>query len=115
MFCPAGRWGGLDVLRWSRRVVLLLLIAKVVAAPFALRPAPANYPSHIRVVVRICAWPVHQTGFTSPELTEGGELGIETRLPCEDSLRLAAPSFTLDDGSSFMDDYTRRAIARPRC
>lgn len=99
----------------AQRVLFLLLVTRVVAAPIALHPSPVDHPSELRMVVRVCAWPAPTAGAASTGLTQGQICGVETWLHSPRSRHLAVPTPLPSCGLFPTDGYTRRSIARLRC
>src|SRR5437763_970559 len=72
-----------------KRFLLLLLAVRVIAAPIALQPAPADDPDRSVVVVRRCAWPARPSGVASVRITEGRDGRVEPASPGPRVLRSA--------------------------
>ncbi|WP_406697925.1 hypothetical protein V5E97_03645 [Singulisphaera sp. Ch08] len=100
-----------------KKGLLFLLVARVVAAPIALRPASVNDPSQNGLVVRVCSWPVQHVRTASDKLTVGeGMAKPEADCPPPGSARLDILfSPCVRHGLSPSDAYIRRSIARLRC
>ena len=43
-----------------RRILILFFMLRMIAAPFAVRPAPIKSPSSLNVIMRVCAWPAQR-------------------------------------------------------
>lgn len=97
-----------------KRVVLLLLVLRVAAAPIALRPMPTN-PVRVVMVVRVCAWPVHQARVTSAKLTEGRDDQVVPVSPAPLVPRSVPPTTAADWPLSFLHDDSRRLLSCLRC
>lgn len=100
-----------------KKALLFLLVARVVAAPIALRPASVDDPAKNGLVVRVCSWPVLQVRTASDKLTVGeGMAKPEADCPPPGSTRLDIKSSPCTrHGLSPVDAYSRRSIARLRC
>ena len=47
------------------KVLTVLLMLRMIAAPVAVRPALATTNAHLNVIVRVCAWPAERAGRSS--------------------------------------------------
>lgn len=98
------------------KAIQFLLIARVLAAPVALRPATGEDASGAVLVVRVCAWPAHQSRVTSASITEGRDGGGAPSAPAVSRTRRTAhPATAADRPLCPFDDYARRSLWRLRC
>src|SRR5947209_4676162 len=96
-----------------RGTVLLPLIARVVAAPIALRRPPVGDPSRGPRVVRVCSWPLPTFLSRSDKLT----IGDMTDAPEADPMRPGSSHLNTKSSPCIHplppgDTYARRSIAR---
>lgn len=98
------------------KAIQFLLIARVVAAPVALRPTADEGPPQSAVVIRRCAWPAQACRITSVRITEGGD--GPPRLTSPASVvpgRAVSAAAAADRPPRPSDDDTRRALWHLRC
>ena len=98
------------------KVLQLLLIARVLAAPVALRPAEGDSHWQTLVVARACAWAAHQSQIGVHKIDEGQKLEAVAPLPAchEPVLRSLSPA-TADCRLILLPGDAPRSPARLRC
>jgi len=100
----------------ARAAVLFLLVARVIAAPIALRPGTVDVPLQGGLVVRVCAWLVQKTWSISDKLTIGeGTDAPDAVLPTPGPPRPRSASSPRLDSLAPSDEYARRSIGSLRC
>lgn len=108
----------MHLLRGMTRILVLLLILRVLAAPIAARPD--SYRPHPKAgfIVRVCAWPVQRSD-TSAIHVPGNSDGANTAMfPVTTGRAIAflTPARRLDRlALSLHDPSSRRLIDSPRC
>lgn len=95
------------------RIVPLLLVARVIAAPVALRPTVE--PSGCPLVIRVCAWPVQPSGASPRVELEGREANLGAVSLSAGSPVHAIPPCIRPNRPLGLDAYEKRALGRPRC
>lgn len=107
-----------------RRTLILFLMLRMIAAPFAVRPAPIKSPSSLNIIMRVCAWPAQKPsrndgeGFlcrTPGMLPKFTSHGMNAR---PESLRvsgLLGGRFARSGQDPSLTTDQRRIIDSPRC
>jgi hypothetical protein len=79
------------------RIILLLLIVRMIAAPVAQRPTNTRHRSSSGLVLRVCSWPAQVAQSTSIRLAEGLDgsapsLAFLSPRPSMSGIPLSAPA-----------------------
>jgi hypothetical protein len=98
------------------RALLVLLVARVIAAPLALRPAAAGGPVRDVVVLRVCAWPAPPPGGSAADASLNGGLGaVAAGLLRWPELPAAARPTLSSPADPHLGPFGGRAAGRLRC
>jgi hypothetical protein len=108
----------MHLLRGMTRVLILLLILRVLAAPIAARPD--SYRPHPKdgFIVRVCAWPVHRSNASAicAPRNSNGENTAMFPVTTDRAIAFLTRSFRLDRlALSLHEPSSRRLIDSPRC
>jgi hypothetical protein len=111
----------MHLLKGMSRILILLLILRVLAAPIAARPDSYRPHSKTGFIVRVCAWPAHRSHASAVRVANcdghghGGNTamfpGTTTRALAFLTRRRLFDPVVL----SFHDLSSRRLIDSPRC
>lgn len=101
---------------WTARAMMVLLIARVIAAPIALNPSALTDPHRPGLIMRVCSWPVQEGRPVANKLTTGEWTPSPAVQPCQKVVpSRCAGSAARGEQADRLARHVRRALDRLQC